>query len=137
MSQGKVLVVEDDPDVLGILEGMVADLGHEPTLARNGREGLERLAVRPFDLVITDLWMPEVDGVQLVHEIMKTYPHLPVIVLSGSVPPNVRKDLEAHNCKAIVEKPLHFDSFATLIEKVLVTAQRSAAPSKPPGADGA
>ena len=65
----RLLVVEDDDAMRDLLCEELAEAGFEVTPARNGREGVERVRVAPFDLVITDLRMPEVDGFDLIRDV--------------------------------------------------------------------
>jgi class 3 adenylate cyclase len=80
-----VLVVDDTPENRDLLSRRVVQQGHAATLAANGREALERLGATPFDLVLLDIMMPEVDGYEVL-ERMKADPslgHVPVIVISA------------------------------------------------------
>ncbi|MBN1510941.1 MAG: HDOD domain-containing protein [Phycisphaerae bacterium] len=81
----RVLFVDDEPKVLRGLERMLAsdDCDWETAFAEGGRAALKLLAERPFDAVITDMRMPEMDGAALLNEVMQLYPHVVRIVLSG------------------------------------------------------
>jgi len=61
-----ILVIDDSPSMVAFLETNLKRVGHEVTTACNGREGLKHMRNRPFDLVITDLYMPEVDGIETI-----------------------------------------------------------------------
>jgi class 3 adenylate cyclase/CheY-like chemotaxis protein len=83
---GSLLVVDDDPGNRDMLARRLTRLGHQITLAENGREALEILRRTPFDLMLLDIQMPELNGYQVL-EVMKADPALrdvPVIVLSAS-----------------------------------------------------
>ncbi len=78
-----VLAVDDDALVLFNTTAMLEDLGHTVVEAYSGKDALAALAAQKFDLVITDQAMPRITGAQLVTEIRKTQPDLPVIVATG------------------------------------------------------
>ncbi len=81
----RVLFVDDEPKVLRGLERMLAgtDCDWETEFAESGRDALALLAQRPFDVVVSDMRMPEMDGAALLNEVMRLYPHIVRIVLSG------------------------------------------------------
>jgi len=78
-----ILAVDDDALVLFNTTAMLEDLGHTVVEAYSGKDALAALATQTFDLVITDQAMPRITGAQLVAEIRKTQPDLPVIVATG------------------------------------------------------
>jgi len=79
----RVLLIEDDGSVRRIVRKMLERGRHEVTEAENGRVGLDRLRDSTFDLVITDIVMPEMDGLETLIELRKHYPALTVIAMSG------------------------------------------------------
>jgi len=86
-----VLVADDDPGLRTVLDDALAHAGHEVTMAADGREALRRFTEKPFDLVVTDLAMPAVDGVELVRE-LRARSRVPILVLTvrGDEPEKVR-----------------------------------------------
>ncbi len=94
-----VLAVDDDALVLFNTTAMLEDLGHTVVEAYSARDALTELAARKFDLVITDQAMPHMTGAQLVAEIRKTQPGLPVIVATGyaELPPGTVDDVQLLN----------------------------------------
>lgn len=86
-----VLVADDDPGLREVLSGALGRAGHEVATARDGREALEVFAEQPFDLVVTDVAMPALDGHQLVRE-LRTRSTVPILVLTvrGEEPEKVR-----------------------------------------------
>lgn len=81
----KILFVDDEPKVLQGLRRMLHSMRHEWTMefAVGGQEALEFLAKAPYDVVVTDMRMPGMDGAQLLKEVMKRYPGIVRIILSG------------------------------------------------------
>lgn len=79
----RVLLIEDDASVRNLVRRMLERGGHEVAEADNGRSGLERLHAGTFDLVITDIIMPGMDGIETLIALRRDYPALRVIVMSG------------------------------------------------------
>jgi CheY-like chemotaxis protein len=80
----RALVVDDEPDVAGTIRGVLEHEGFEVETAQNGRDALDLLVSGPqFDVVITDVRMPEMDGLELLRQVRKLRKNLPVIVLTG------------------------------------------------------
>jgi CheY-like chemotaxis protein len=79
----KILVVEDD-DALGkVVKTCLQRFGHEVTCAMDGLSASQILEREPFELMITDLVMPEVEGIELIRRAKGWYPELPIIAISG------------------------------------------------------
>jgi len=100
-----ILIVEDDPDVRTLLGLCFLAEGHSVTATQNGLEALLYLNHRPADLVVTDLAMPEMDGLALLRHLRANgYSHLPVIVLTGH--PAERTAALAAGADAFFTKPV-------------------------------
>src|SRR5205085_1834005 len=84
-SSGDVLVVDDTPDNLDLLELLLRDGGHEPRTASSGTAALAELAQRPAELVLLDVSMPDLDGYEVCRRIKadERTRRIPVIFLSG------------------------------------------------------
>jgi YesN/AraC family two-component response regulator len=79
----KILVVDDDEICREILKDSIGQWGVEVGLASDGLEGLEKLAAEPFDILITDINMPRMDGLTLLREAKQRYPHILTIIITG------------------------------------------------------
>ena len=80
----KVLIVEDNPNMSSLLADILLqcfDLKSEK--AKDGQEALDILKDEAFDLVITDLMMPKIDGKELLKTVKQNFPHLPVVLITG------------------------------------------------------
>ena len=77
----RILVADDEPGIRKVVRDALEREGHEVTTAIDGREALERFEEEPFDLVVTDLAMPRVDGLELVKEVRRRSP-VPILVLT-------------------------------------------------------
>lgn len=84
-----ILIVDDDAEVRTALECFLAGAGYSVSQAANGSEGLRLLEQKQIDLVITDIYMPEADGLEVVREVKKRYNQgtvqIPVIAISGGI----------------------------------------------------
>ena len=78
-----ILVVDDEAQIRNTLRGVLSDEGFDVLEAENGRAALEVLAHRKPRLAIVDIWMPEVDGIELVQRMRTQAPRVPIIVISG------------------------------------------------------
>ena len=83
MTKKKILVIEDDLELQEFVEEFLSENDFEVLLANNGNEGLEVLENNEVDLVLTDLLMPEKDGVRVISEVKTRHSHIPVIAMSG------------------------------------------------------
>ncbi|MBI2467520.1 MAG: response regulator [Candidatus Rokubacteria bacterium] len=80
----RVLAVDDDPSILAVIKDILSKAGYTISVVPNGVEALRRLEVDLYDLVITDLRMPEMSGVELITHLQKdaTYSKIPIIILA-------------------------------------------------------
>jgi CheY-like chemotaxis protein len=78
-----ILVIDDAPDILFMLSDFLTDEGHTVTTAADGRSGMQLVALHHYDLVITDIIMPEMDGLEVITAIREQSPDSRLIVLTG------------------------------------------------------
>lgn len=110
----RVLIVDDDWPVLDTLCDLVAELGHESVPAGGGREALELFAAGRYDLVITDLFMPEMNGLEFIRHLRERSPEIPVILVSGTASPELVAVLRAANVMCL-RKPVELVELAEAI----------------------
>ena len=79
----KILIIEDDRQFRDMLSWMLETAGYEVETAVDGAEGVKSFAQSPTDLVITDILMPEKEGVETIQELKSSNPNLPSIAISG------------------------------------------------------
>jgi YesN/AraC family two-component response regulator len=82
----RIVLIEDEEGLRTLLRRALAQCGHLVIEARSGREGLELFRHAPADLVITDIVMPEQDGLEVVMALRDTHPSVKIIVISGTGP---------------------------------------------------
>lgn len=79
----QILIIEDESNIRQLVKEIVESIGHEATIAANGQEGIEAYRKDPVDLVITDIVMPEKDGVETIRELKHHHPNVKVIAITG------------------------------------------------------
>ena len=80
----RILIIDDDESVRYILRETLRGAGYEIDEAHNGREGLQRYRATPAHLVITDIFMPEKDGLETIQELRHDFPYVKIIAMSGN-----------------------------------------------------
>ena len=110
MAKGHILIVDDEPSILRSLQGILGDEGFEVVHARDGEAALRLIQEQPLDLVLLDIWMPGMDGIQTLQRLQAIRPGLCVIVMSGHG--NIETAVKATKLGAFdyLEKPLSLDS---------------------------
>jgi DNA-binding NtrC family response regulator len=115
----RVLLIDDEQMVRKIVRKMLERNGHQVTEAENGRLGLEQLKAGSFDLVITDIIMPEMEGVETLVTVREQYPDVKVIAMSGGGRTGNIDFLSAAEklgASAILHKPFTLGSLTAAIE---------------------
>lgn len=79
----RILVIDDEEEICEILRESLGAAGHEVVVAANGRAGVRAHRERPADLVITDIFMPEQEGIETIIELRRDFPDVKIIVMSG------------------------------------------------------
>jgi CheY-like chemotaxis protein len=79
----RILVMDDDPQVRIILQRLLEKNGYEVVDAPDGKEGTRLFRQQPADLVITDIFMPEKDGIEVIQELTEDFPDVRIIAISG------------------------------------------------------
>ena len=80
-----ILVIDDDSAVCATVGVILERAGHQVVTAQDGRRGLKLLEANRFDLLLIDIFMPEMDGLETIRMVRRSKPELPIIVMSGSV----------------------------------------------------
>src|SRR5678815_2486500 len=81
--KNRILLIEDDSGITFTLERLLATEGHEVIVEKRGDSGLARAGCEPFDVVLTDLKLPGLDGLDLVRELHAAHPRLPIILMTA------------------------------------------------------
>lgn len=115
----KILIVDDEPNFLILLDRTLQDEGYQIVKTEKSQEALSAMESQTFDLVITDLAMPDIDGIELMQRIKKIYPSLPFIIITGVG--TVEKAVEAMKQGAydFITKPFELDLIHTNVKRAL------------------
>lgn len=121
MSQTHILIIEDDDPYRIMLGSALEANGYRVTLAENGRVGMTLFREDPADLVLTDVVMPEQEGIETIIDLKKGYPELKVIAMSGD---GAHSETYLRLCsklgaEATLSKPFSLDTLNSMIEKEL------------------
>jgi len=114
-----ILVVDDEQQASNLLANTLRNRGHEVFTANNGAQALERFQVRPTDVVITDLQMPEMNGTILIDRLRQISPEVPIIVITGQVAAGENKaDFEKQPRTFVLTKPIALPELMKALERV-------------------
>lgn len=80
----KILIADDDPIVRHLLSAQLKELGHHVDTGANGAEALRHCQAESYDLAITDIFMPELDGIELLSKLRRMHPKMRIIAISGN-----------------------------------------------------
>ncbi|KRT70702.1 MAG: acetoacetate metabolism regulatory protein AtoC [candidate division NC10 bacterium CSP1-5] len=115
----RILVVEDDEDMGENLQRILTLAGYQVHLARDGAEAITVLQTQPFHLVLTDLLMPRMGGLELLGEIRRLGPSLPVVFLSAFGKQAAFAKAMDLGAAGFVTKPFRANSLLRLIQAIL------------------
>ena len=125
------LVVEDNSINARVAVGLLGKLGHRAVVAKNGVEALRELAVGRFDVVLMDMQMPEMDGLEATARIRQdevgTQRHLPILMVSANTLPEHEEASLRAGADAMLAKPLNLEKLASMLRLLLVEGSRPAA----------
>jgi UDP-3-O-acyl N-acetylglucosamine deacetylase len=128
-----ILVVDDEEKIRGTLRGVLADEGFEVLEAADGRRALELLEAAAPRLAIVDVWMPDVDGIELVERMRALAPGMPIIVISGHGTIETAVRVIRLGAFDFLEKPFPLDALLQVVERALGGAEAGATPAAAAG----
>jgi two-component system cell cycle response regulator len=114
-----VLCVDDDPGIRGLLQEIITSLGHSSITAADGIDALEKLEDGHFDIVITDISMPRMDGIELIKKIITDYNDVDVIVITAYEMTYKYTDFIALGVSDFISKPFNVNELEAKLNRVL------------------
>lgn len=118
MSVATILIIEDQASVRRLLVQVLEDAGYQVWEADNGRLGLEQFRAHPVDLVLTDLEMPEMHGLEVIVELTRAYGDVKIMAMSGVHPDELQKALGC-GARQTFQKPLDLTALLQAIHAEL------------------
>jgi CheY-like chemotaxis protein len=114
-----ILIADDDARIRRFLRTVLEGDGHKVWEASNGKEAVALICRTKFDVVITDLAMPEGEGLETIQALKKEHPDLRIIAISGSIPA-VLRIAERLGAKASLSKPFSAETVLETVQRVLL-----------------
>ena len=105
----RILIIDDNREVLGTYSQILEHAGYEVLVAADGKEGVRTFRENPLDLVITDIFMPEKEGLEVIVELKRDFPNVKIIAISGGA------FLEPKDCLDVAK---HFGVMCTLTKPI-------------------
>ncbi|MFZ5775585.1 MAG: sigma-54-dependent transcriptional regulator [Thermodesulfobacteriota bacterium] len=118
-----ILIIDDEASIRETLAGILADEGFSPLAAADGEQGLKRLEEQGIDLVLLDIWMPGIDGMEVLKRIRESWPDLPVIMISGHGTIETAVAATKLGAFDFIEKPPSYDKIILSINNALQLAK--------------
>ena len=115
----RILLVDDDPDVLDILGDFIAVFGFEYETAEDGLEAIEKMKHGAFNIVLTDMMMPNMDGMELLRHIHNNYPETKVMVVTGYDRTFTYTDVINAGASDFISKPFNPDELEAKINRII------------------
>lgn len=113
------MVVDDEPNIRSLLSGVLIDQGYEVSVAEDGRDSLAKLRKRKFDLLITDVEMPRLDGIGLVKKMKRAGRKEKVIVMTGKSTGQITLRKKIPTAIPLLFKPFQMTRFLEIVTSTL------------------
>ena len=120
----RILLAEDDTDMRRFLVKALQNAGHDVTAFDNGRSAYDRIREEPFTLLLTDIVMPEMDGIELARRATELDHDLKVMFITGFAAVALNPDSNAPKDAKVLSKPFHLKDLVNEVEKLLATQRR-------------
>lgn len=115
----KILIVDDNPNMSALLSEMLEVFDQESEIAADGFQALDELKSGNFSMVITDMRMPKMSGMELLQEIKSTHPRVKVVLISGYSSSDIQSQASEYNADGFLGKPLMMADIEKLLEQLL------------------
>jgi len=118
----KILIIDDEPYILLMLKKMLEKAGYEVDLASNGKEGMDLFEKDKADLVITDIIMPDKEGLEIILEMKKQRPDLKIIAISGGgrISPESYLECATHfGASRVFQKPFKQKELVSAVNELI------------------
>ena len=132
MTQAHILVVDDEPDIRELVRDILEDEGHQVSVAENGESARTQFARKTPDLVLLDIWMPDVDGITLLREWSSGGGlDCPIIVMSGHGTLETAIEATRLGAQDFVQKPISLAKLLSIVNQALEAGKKAGKPAVP------
>jgi CheY-like chemotaxis protein len=115
----QVLVIDDDEEMRSLLRELMQEEGYEVESVDSGPEAFRRIEKQDFDLIVTDIRMPGLSGLDILEGLRRLQPFAPVIVITAFGGNNVRRKAFEKGARAYLEKPIHVSDLLMLMGEII------------------
>jgi two-component system NtrC family sensor kinase len=128
-SRRRILIVDDEAEIRETLAEILTGAQHRVATASSGREALERLEAEHYDVILTDIRMPDLDGRTLYREIERRWPDRTarVVFVTGDTLASTLRDFAAKSGRPVIEKPFLPDDVRRVVAEMAADPERSSA----------
>jgi len=123
MKKKTVLVIDDEQIVLDSVSAMLTDEGYEVDTTLNSREGLDWAIERRYDVLLTDIRMPDIGGLRVLRDVKRVKPSLPVLIISGYATVKLAVQATKLGAADIIEKPFEPEELLKALSSALGSVQ--------------
>ena len=115
----RILLAEDDESMRGFLERALVKAGYDVVSCENGIDAMARLKQEPFTLLLTDIVMPRMDGIELARRASELDPDLKIMFITGFAAVALNADSNAPKHAKVLSKPIHLRDLVNEVQKLL------------------
>jgi DNA-binding NtrC family response regulator len=115
----RIMIIEDDSEMRSLLKDFMEEEGYEVVSASNGSEALQKLSGEIFDLIITDIRMPGLTGLDIIPGIKKLQPQVPIMVITAFGSEEIYQKSRERGAFAYLEKPICFNKLGAIIREMI------------------
>jgi len=119
-----VLVIDDEPSIADALKVILLDGGYRVRVSMSGREALEKLGKWRFDLVITDVRLPDISGLDVLRHLRQRHPDSTVIIITAHYTPEMADESMALGASGVLAKPFSPSDLLTMIKSASSKAKQ-------------
>jgi two-component system cell cycle response regulator CpdR len=119
LPQARIILAEDDDSMRSFLERALVKAGYAVLAFANGEEAYERLKEEPFTLLLTDIVMPRMDGIELARRASEIDPDLKIMFITGFAAVTLNSDSAAPKDARVLSKPFHLKDLVREVDRLL------------------
>ncbi|MEE9258024.1 MAG: UDP-3-O-acyl-N-acetylglucosamine deacetylase [Nitrospinaceae bacterium] len=129
MNKERILIVDDEKNIVSSLKGILSDEGYRVSVAEDGLDALEMIQADPPDLVLLDIWLPGMDGIEVLKTVKTYHPGIEVLIMSGHGTIDTAVKATKLGAYDFIEKPFSLDHLTQSVEGVFRSQKIKAGPT--------